>query len=80
MDVVAEDVGFLPSAVLSLEEPRMLKESLLEAMFSGAQEYFSVERTCCSGLDVGYGVVGVFVVRELDKIGLVNECCQCLDE
>ena len=25
-------------------------------------------------------LVGVFVVRELDKIGLVNECCQCLDE
>ena len=38
----------------------------------GAQEYFSVERTCSSGLDVGYGVVGVFEVRELDKIGLVN--------
>ena len=28
VDVVVEDVGFLPSAVLSLEEPRMLKEGL----------------------------------------------------
>ena len=28
VDVVLEDVGFLPSAVLSLEEPRMLKEGL----------------------------------------------------
>lgn len=25
MEVVAEEVGFLPSAVLSFEEPRMLK-------------------------------------------------------
>ena len=39
----------------------------------GAQEYFSVERTCSSGLDVGYGVVGVFGVCELDKIELAVE-------
>ena len=28
VDVVVDAVGFLPSAVLSLEEPRMLKEEL----------------------------------------------------
>ena len=28
VDVVVVDVGFLPSGVLSLEEPRMLKEGL----------------------------------------------------
>ena len=31
MEVVAEEVGFLPSAVLSFEEPRMLKAESLES-------------------------------------------------
>jgi hypothetical protein len=60
VEVVAEDVGFLPSAVLSFEDPRILKEGScwLEAIMFGVKGVTNIG--ICRNLSFDSRCCGIF--------------------